>query len=42
MNILNFVLNNKEYLENLTTRIPIIQMLLNGNTLTYAETYAIL
>lgn len=32
MTILEFTLNNKDYLENLIT----------GSTLTYAETYAIL
>ncbi len=39
MKILDFILNNKEYLEDLITRstYPI-----EGSTLTYAETYAIL
>ena len=42
MNILNFILENKEYLEDLITRSTYHSNAIEGNTLTYAETYAIL
>lgn len=42
MTILEFVLNNKEYLEDLITRSTYHSNAIEGNTLTYAETYAIL
>lgn len=42
MNILDFVLNNKEYLEDLITRSTYHSNAIEGSTLTYAETYAIL
>ena len=42
MDILNFILNNKEYLEDLVTRSTYHSNAIEGSTLTYAETYAIL
>lgn len=42
MSILDFVLNNKEYLEDLVTRSTYHSNAIEGSTLTYAETYAIL
>lgn len=42
MDILEFILNNKEYLEDLITRTTYHSNAIEGNTLTYAETYAIL
>ncbi len=42
MDILEFILNHKEYLEDLITRSTYHSNALEGNTLTYAETYAIL
>lgn len=42
MTILEFILNNKEYLEDLITRSTYHSNAIEGNTLTYAETYAIL
>lgn len=42
MNILEFILNNKDYLEDLITRSTYHSNAIEGNTLTYAETYAIL
>ena len=42
MNILNFILGNKEYLEDLITRSTYHSNAIEGSTLTYAETYAIL
>lgn len=42
MNILDFILNNKDYLEDLITRSTYHSNAIEGNTLTYAETYAIL
>ncbi len=42
MNILNFILENKEYLEDLITRSTYHSNAIEGSTLTYAETYAIL
>ena len=42
MTILEFVLNNKEYLEDLITRSTYHSNALEGSILTYAETYAIL
>ena len=42
MSILEFVLNNKEYLEDLVTRSTYHSNGIEGSTLTYAETYAIL
>lgn len=42
MNILEFILNNKNYLEDLITRNTYHSNAIEGNTLTYAETYAIL
>ena len=42
MNILEFVLSNKDYLEDLITRSTYHSNAIEGNTLTYAETYAIL
>ena len=41
-NILTFILNNKEYLEDLITRSTYHSNAIEGSTLTYAETYAIL
>ena len=42
MNILNFILNNQDYLEDLITRSTYHSNGIEGSTLTYAETYAIL
>lgn len=42
MTILEFVLNNKNYLEDLITRSTYYSNAIEGNILTYAETYAIL
>lgn len=42
MNILEFILNNKNYLEDLITRSTYHSNAIQGSTLTYAETYAIL
>ena len=42
MNILEFILNNKDYLEDLITRSTYHSNAIEGSTLTYAETYAIL
>lgn len=42
MKILEFILNNKEYLEDLITRSTYHSNAIEGSTLTYAETYAIL
>lgn len=42
MTILEFILNNKQYLEDLITRSTYHSNAIEGNTLTYAETYAIL
>ena len=42
MPILEFVLSNKDYLEDLITRSTYHSNAIEGSTLTYAETYAIL
>ncbi len=42
MAILEFILNNKEYLEDFTTRSTYHSNAIEGSTLTYTETYAIL
>ena len=42
MQVLDFVLSNKEYLEGLITRSTYHSNAIEGNTLTYAETYSIL
>ena len=42
MTILEFILNNKDYLEDLVTRSTYHSNAIEGSTLTYAETYAIL
>lgn len=42
MTILEFVLNNSEYLQDLITRSTYHSNAIEGSTLTYAETYAIL
>ena len=42
MTILDFILNNKEYLEDLITRSTYHSNGIEGSTLTYAETYAII
>jgi len=42
MTILNFILNNKNYLEDIVTRSTYHSNAIEGSTLTYAETYAIL
>ena len=42
MKILEFVLNNSEYLQDLITRSTYHSNAIEGSTLTYAETYAIL
>ena len=42
MNVLEFVLNKDEYLEDLITRSTFHSNAIEGSTLTYAETYAIL
>ena len=42
MSILEFILSNKDYLEDLVTRSTYHSNAIEGSTLTYAETYAIL
>jgi len=42
MTILEFIFNNKDYLEDLITRSTYHSNAIEGSTLTYAETYAIL
>jgi len=42
MDILKFILENKEYLQDLITRSTYHSNAIEGSTLTYAETYAIL
>ena len=42
MKTLNFILSNKNYLEDLITRSTYHSNAIEGSTLTYAETYAIL
>lgn len=42
MEVLEFILNNKEYLEDFITRSTYHSNGIEGSTLTYAETYAIL
>ena len=42
MKILEFILNNKDYLEDLITRSTYHSNAIEGSTLTYVETYAIL
>ena len=42
MKILEFILDNKDYIEDLITRSTYHSNAIEGNTLTYAETYAIL
>lgn len=42
MTILEFILNNKDYLEDFITRSTYHSNAIEGSTLTYAETYAIL
>lgn len=42
MNALEFMFNNKEYLEDFITRSTYHSNAIEGSTLTYAETYAIL
>ncbi len=42
MDILEFILNNNNYLEDLITRSTYHSNAIEGSTLTYAETYAIL
>ena len=42
MSILDFIFNNKSYLEDLITRSTYHSNAIEGSTLTYAETYAIL
>lgn len=42
MEILEFILNSKEYLEDFITRSTYHSNAIEGSTLTYAETYAIL
>ena len=42
MTVLEFILNNKDYIEDLVTRSTYHSNAIEGNTLTYAETYAIL
>ena len=42
MKVLEFILNNKDYLEDLITRSTYHSNAIEGSTLTYAETYAIL
>lgn len=42
MKILDFIINNREYIEDLITRSTYHSNAIEGNTLTYAETYAIL
>lgn len=42
MQVLDFVLSNKEYLKDLITRSTYHSNAIEGSTLTYAETYAVL
>lgn len=42
MSILEFILNNNDYSKDFTTRITYHSNAIEGSTLTYAETYAIL
>ena len=42
MEIIKFILNNIKYLEDFTTRSTYHSNAIEGSTLTYAETYAIL
>lgn len=42
MKIFEFLLDNKNYLEDFITRSTYHSNAIEGNTLTYAETYAIL
>ena len=42
MNVLEFILTNKDYLQDLITRSTYHSNAIEGSTLTYAETYAIL
>ena len=42
MNILDFMMNSKDYLEDFITRSTYHSNAIEGSTLTYAETYAIL
>ena len=42
MTVLEFILNNNDYLEDLITRSTYHSNAIEGSTLTYAETYAIL
>ena len=42
MDILDFILNNEDYLKDLITRSTYHSNAIEGSTLTYAETYAIL
>ena len=42
MSILEFILNSKDYLEDFITRFTYHSNAIEGSTLTYAETYAIL
>ena len=42
MDILTFILSNKNYLEDIVTRSTYHSNAIEGNTLSYAETYAIL
>ena len=42
MNFLEFMLNNKEYLEYFITNFTYHSNAIEGSTLTFAETYAIL
>lgn len=42
MEVLEFALNNEEYLKDLITRLTYHSNAIEGNTLTFAETYAIL
>lgn len=42
MNVLEFILTNKDYIEDVITRSTYHSNAIEGSTLTYAETYAIL
>ena len=42
MKIIDFISENKEYLEDIITRSTYHSNAIEGSTLTYAETYAIL
>ena len=42
MKIIDFIIENKEYLEDIVTRSTYHSNAIEGSTLTYAETYAIL